>query len=73
MRYSVESIHGDLAALCGDDGTLLQLPVMQLPGGTTVGDVLERQPDGSFVSLPQLARRRAARAMALFRKLERRR
>lgn len=72
MKYSVEAIHDGIAALSGDDGSLLHLPADRLPAGTAAGDVLEKLPDGSFCTLPQLSRSRADRAMALFRKLARR-
>ncbi|MBQ8610726.1 MAG: hypothetical protein IJ412_03345 [Oscillospiraceae bacterium] len=72
MKYSVEDICGGIAALSGDDGSLLYLCADQLPADTVAGDILEQQPDSSFRTLPQLSRSRADRAMALFRKLARR-
>ena len=71
MICSIESIHDGMATLVGDDGSILCIPAETLPAGAHSGDLLQQQPDGSFLSQPQTAARRAEKALSLFRKLKR--
>lgn len=71
MQYSIDSIRDGIAALTGDDGSLRHLPAEALPCTARAGDMIELLPDGSFQLLPTLTHRRAARAMAFFRKFGR--
>ena len=69
MLYSIESIRDGMATLAGDDGSILCIPADTLPAARC-GELLQRQPDGSFLVQPRPAARRAARALALFRRLK---
>ena len=69
MNCSVESVRDGTATLITDDGSILCLPTDRLPADIYPGDILQQQPDGSFLPQPHTAARRAARALTLFRKL----
>lgn len=71
MQYSIDSILENIAALVGDDGTVLHFAADLLPANAKPGDILQQQPDGSFLPQPQASALRRSRAFALFRKLKR--
>ncbi len=71
MQYSIDSIRENIAALAGDDGTVLHLAAGHLPAGAKPGDILLQQPDGSFLLQPQTSALRRRHALSLFRKLKR--
>lgn len=68
MYYSVEAISDGLAQLAADDGGRLQVAAGQLPPGTALGDVVQREGCG-FLPAPEETQRRKAHVQALLEKL----
>ena len=49
MICSIESICYGIATLVGDEGNILCISADSLPAGAHCGDILQQQPDGSFL------------------------
>ncbi len=71
MLYSVEFVENGTAALCGDDGSRLDISAAYLPARVRPGDLVRRLPDGCFCPAPEATQQRRDRARTLFRKLRR--
>ena len=71
MIYSIEALRDGTAILAGDDESRLCVPVETLPEGICCGDILQQQPDGSFLPRPDITAERTQRVRTLFRKFKR--